>query len=586
LQINARGEFSANAASSFGEGISIFSRLLIFFRLSTVGLAQTDNVEVFATLRQYDAIQTITYRAVANFAQLDNNPAMPHSPLFLRRPSLQILVGCLLLLGALAALASWEYRSRVGELEQESNVLYRLASQRADQHDAHLTSLSAIAVATGGHERGLFLDVAATITHFYARIDEIQLVSLDPRGGAIGTAPLPASLERLVRSTARASRGQIALLPFPGRSDHYIMVKRSPNTDAAIYGLMLGIDADGLVNQAGPYWSRPGVGLRLSLPGGQVLVSRNWQAGAVQFSKALGSSSQPLLLEARVDMGPADFLPLLPAILVLLAVSVVYFAALAAWRQRDRARVAEEQARLSALDSRLAHASRVNALGEMASGLAHELTQPLTAILAQAQAGRRLLGKGDSAALAPVLEDTVTQARRASAILGRFRNWVQPGQTRTSVFDLRDALRNVQALLAPQAGASGVQLVFQMPQSPVLVKADPVELEQVAFNLVRNAIEALQGQPGEGRVDVGLGELAGRVRLDVSDNGPGVPLSLRPNLFTPFATTRAGGMGLGLALSQRLVERAGGEILLVDAPRGATFRVMLPHARQTEETRQ
>jgi C4-dicarboxylate-specific signal transduction histidine kinase len=285
-------------------------------------------------------------------------------------------------------------------------------------------------------------------------------------------------------------------------------------------------------------------------------------------------------------MGPADFLPLLPAILVLLAVSVMYFAALAAWRQRGRARVAEEQARLSALDSRLAHASRVNALGEMASGLAHELTQPLTAILAQAQAGRRLLGRGDSAALAPVLDDTVAQARRASAILGRFRNWVQPGQARTSVFDLRDALRNVQALLTPQASASGVQLVFQMPQSPVLVAADPVELEQVAFNLVRNAIEALEGRPGEGRVDVGLDELAGQVRLDVSDNGPGVPLSLRPNLFTPFATTHAGGMGLGLALSQRLVERAGGEILLADSPQGATFRVTLPHARQIEEARQ
>ena len=127
--------------------------------------------------------------------------------------------------------------------------------------------------------------------------------------------------------------------------------------------------------------------------------------------------------------------------------------------------------------------------------------------------------------------------------------------------------------------------MFQMPQSPVLIKADPVELEQVAFNLVRNAIEALEGQPGKGRVDVDLDELAGQVRLDVSDNGPGVPLPLRPNLFTPFVTTRAGGMGLGLALSQRLVERAGGEILLVDSPHGARFRVMLPRAQRDEEAR-
>ena len=82
------------------------------------------------------------------------------------------------------------------------------------------------------------------------------------------------------------------------------------------------------------------------------------------------------------------------------------------------------------MDSRLAHASRVNALGEMASGLAHELTQPLTAIFAQVQAGRRMLGQGNMAALAPVLDDTVTQARRASAILERFRNWSRPRRRR------------------------------------------------------------------------------------------------------------------------------------------------------------
>src|SRR5690606_3182599 len=118
------------------------------------------------------------------------------------------------------------------------------------------------------------------------------------------------------------------------------------------------------------------------------------------------SESQPLTLETGLVIEAHDLFPVLPTTLALLLVSAIYVAALAAWRQRRTAQAAIEQARLSALESRLAHASRVNALGEMASGLAHELTQPLTAILAQTQACRRLLKQMDGQRLAPVIEDT------------------------------------------------------------------------------------------------------------------------------------------------------------------------------------
>jgi signal transduction histidine kinase len=284
-------------------------------------------------------------------------------------------------------------------------------------------------------------------------------------------------------------------------------------------------------------------------------------------------------------IGPADLFPPLKTGLLLLAVGLIYLAALVILRQRARARAALEQARLSALDSRLAHASRVNALGEMASGLAHELTQPLTAILAQAQAGRRLLGRGDTAALAPILDDTVTQARRASAMLERFRNWSRPQHKPVSAFDLREAVGNVRALLAPQAERQGAQLAFEVPEAPVLVAADPVEMEQVVFNLVRNAIEAACDMSGGGRVVVRLRQDS-QTTLEVADNGSGVPEDLRPRLFTPFTTTRADGTGLGLALSQRLVERAGGEIALVDGGSGATFRVVLPRNEDLAEAAQ
>lgn len=109
----------------------------------------------------------------------------------------------------------------------------------------------------------------------------------------------------------------------------------------------------------------------------------------------------------------------------------------------------------------------------MASGMAHELTQPLTAILAQAQAGRRLAGRGDAAALEPILEDTITQAKRASAILERFRNWSRPQKTLAETFDLRQALTNVQTLLEPDAASRGIQLDVDVPDRPVVVLADP-----------------------------------------------------------------------------------------------------------------
>jgi signal transduction histidine kinase len=505
----------------------------------------------------------------------------------LAKPLYLIAIWCLLLILVGGALAAWQHRALVAELEQESTILHRLASQRADQHDAHLTALSAIAVAAEGRRHDLFLDVASTITRFYPRIDEVQLVPLDPQAETIGTAPLNPATAEIVRSAARASEGQIALLPHPTRPDHYIMVKRSPNTNAARYGLMLGIDAEKLIGEVGPFWSRPGVALSLSLPNGHSLISHPGLPGAALFSKPLGSVSQPLLLETGMSIGLADLFPPMRTALVLILASLAYLAALAALRQRARTRAAMEQARLSALESRLAHASRVNALGEMASGLAHELTQPLTAILAQTQAGRRLLNRGDSAALSPVLDDTIAQARRASNILQRFRNWSRPQHTPASPFDLRDALNNVRALLAPEVASRGIGLDVDAPAGPVIVMADAVEMEQVVFNLVRNAIEAVSTRAdGAGRVAIALSEDGPHAVLDVADNGPGVPPDLRPRLFTPFTTTRADGTGLGLALSQRLVERAGGEIALLDRGPGATFRVILPLKDRLQEAAQ
>ncbi|MCJ8151099.1 sensor histidine kinase [Shinella sedimenti] len=502
---------------------------------------------------------------------------MKGSRLILENQFRLIVVGVLLLICTASILAMVERQSLVAELEQQSAILHRLASQRADQHDAHMTALSAIALAADGARHDLFLDVAATISRFYPRIDEVQLVPLFHGDETTGTEKLYPALADTIRAAAMASDGSTAVLPHPDKPHHYIMVKRSPNTEAARYGLMLGIDAERLLDEAGSFWLRPGAALGLLLPGGQKLIAYGEVPQEIRFSEPLGSASQPLQLQTGMEVSLVDLFPPAKTVVVLLVVALAYVTALIMLRQRARTRRALEQARLSALDSRLAHASRVNTLGEMASGLAHELTQPLTAILAQAQAGRRLLARGDTAALASTIDDTVTQVRRASTMLERFRNWSRPQHGPTSTFDLREAVANVRALLEPQAVQRDVRLEFEMTEKPVLVAGDPIEMEQVVFNLVRNAIDATgNASSGGGRVSINLRQDASHTVLEVVDNGPGVPKQLRPRLFTPFMTTRPDGTGLGLALSQRLVERAGGEIALVDSDAGAAFRVALP----------
>lgn len=271
-------------------------------------------------------------------------------------------------------------------------------------------------------------------------------------------------------------------------------------------------------------------------------------------------------------MPPAKLAP------ALIMMSAVFLAGVVLWQQWARRRQAEQAAQLSAQETRLAHASRVNALGEMASGITHELTQPLTAILSQAQAGKRLLGNGDTGAVASVLDELIAQARRGADILAHLRQWIRPVRGNPSaVTDLNAAISGVEALLLPEARRRAVVLKLMLGNGPLPVRADQTELEQVIFNLVRNAFEALDNAPGtRGEVVVESSREAGLAVLDLRDNGPGVDPEIRAQIFEPFVTGKDHGTGLGLALSQRLVERMDGDIELRSSRKGAWFRVCLP----------
>ncbi|NOX42018.1 MAG: HAMP domain-containing histidine kinase [Alphaproteobacteria bacterium] len=488
-----------------------------------------------------------------------------------------LLWGIVLVL-VLGALALFERQSLVRELNINSATLHRLASQRADQHDAHLTSLSAILVAGGAERRDLFLDVAATIMRFYPRIISVNVVPLDPSEMGIQTFPgLAIEDAALIREMARQSTGALQIRRMPTTPNYYLLVKRSPNTDAARYGLALVIDADALIASDDPFWKRTSVSLRLLTPEGGALTGTIAADGA-EFSKPLGSASQPLILGTSLAIRVADLLPLGKTIFATALVSFLFLLTRLGLGQRARTKEAESRAKLSAQETRLAHASRVNAMGEMASGMAHELAQPLTAILSQAQAGRHLARRGDIDRLGTVLDDTVSQAQRASNILDRLRRWSKPNRAPPKACALNDAVRSVDRLLAQEVKATGAAVTLALADDPISIDADPVELEQVVFNLVRNALDA----SNRAQVTIQTEVSDGLAVLQVVDGGPGVPAELRSRIFEPFVTGKSDGTGLGLALCQRLIEEMDGDIALLPDTTETTFRLSLPLSRTQE----
>ena len=487
-----------------------------------------------------------------------------------------LAVWAFLMVAVISALAAYQYVNLLGELERQSDALQAEATRRADQHDAHVTALSAVAQAEQGPDDGLLLAIAAPILQFYPRIDEVQLVSLNEGAPAIGTRPLEDELAADIRKAASVFTGKPALLASALRPGHYLIVKRSPNSETAQQALVLVVDAARLLASDAPFWSAQQAVIRLKMPDGTLLYGPRQLPAAPQYARQLSSASQPLLLEVALPITWRELLPGRALLAALSGASIIFVFGIVLARQRTRMRAAERRAELSGMEARLTHASRVNALGEMASGLAHELTQPLTAILAQAQAGRRLLARQDVAMLSGALDDMIEQARRASNMLDRFRNWSLPHRHPATAHDLRIALRNVNALLAGEAARQQVVIAIRQPETPLMVRVDAVEIEQVMFNLLRNALDALAGAEGRGVITATLSRDGDLAVLEIADNGPGVVPQLRDGLFAPFATTKNNGMGLGLALSQRLVERAGGEILFIEQESGALFRVVLP----------
>jgi len=236
--------------------------------------------------------------------------------------------------------------------------------------------------------------------------------------------------------------------------------------------------------------------------------------------------------------------------------------------------VVDEKQRLGA---ELQQTLRLAAAGEMAGALSHELHQPLTALLMYAKAGQHLLAAGETGErLRDVIARVEAESQRAADVVSRLRDFFRTGTTRLERIWLRELLSLAASRLSAQAKQQGIALVLH-PAPPCALWADRLQLEVVLRNLLANAFEAAAERPEaerQVRVSTHL-ESAGRVCITVEDSGPGVAEEMVEHLFEAFHTSKASGMGLGLAISRAIIEAHGGSLWAEVADHGV-FKVVLP----------
>ncbi len=253
---------------------------------------------------------------------------------------------------------------------------------------------------------------------------------------------------------------------------------------------------------------------------------------------------------------------------------------------RDLTERQQTEARLQELQSELVHMSRLTAMGEMASALAHELNQPLSAIANYMKGSRRLLANSsdDSASLVrDAMDKAADQALRAGDIIRRLRDFVARGESERRVEDVKKLVEEASALALVGAKDKGVRVRFSFAPGHDFVLADKVQIQQVLLNLMRNAIEAMEDSSTRELVIATAPALGGLIDISVADTGAGIAPEISAQLFQPFVTTKRTGMGVGLSISRTIIEAHGGSIAArPNAGGGTVFSFTLPAVTKEE----
>lgn len=243
----------------------------------------------------------------------------------------------------------------------------------------------------------------------------------------------------------------------------------------------------------------------------------------------------------------------------------------------EQRRTAEESA--ARLREELEHIARVATAGELATSLAHEVNQPLAAIVTNAQAGLKFLAAPNipRADIDEILRDIAQQGQRASDVIRRLRAFLRKDPAERRPLALGDLVRETLPLVRRELDDHQVRVALDLAPDLPRVDADLVGMQQVLVNLVKNACEAMSELAGERRIAVRTRAQASRVLLEVQDNGPGIAAEIVPRLFQPFTTTKRNGMGLGLAICRSIIEAHDGRLSVESAPGGGVlFRIDLP----------
>ncbi|GAB3391156.1 PAS domain-containing sensor histidine kinase [Azotobacter armeniacus] len=350
------------------------------------------------------------------------------------------------------------------------------------------------------------------------------------------------------------------------------------NTD-----LVLFIDPAGRITYLNPAAQRTlGIGERQPMPALAGLFTRDDLARLQAEGWSTAERQGAWSADARLQ--PTGGGASVPVSLVLLAHSAVggerYYSLVA----RDMTERELREAQQHRHQDELAHTARLVSLGELASGLAHEINQPLAAVVNYASASQRYLQSlqhNPQAALrvAQGLERITEHAKHASEVIKRLRAFLRKGQRRMQALDVAEVARGAVRLCGWEASASQVTIEAQLPDGLPPVYADRVLLEQVLLNLLRNAIDAnREAHPGlPSSIVLTTHARAGQVVIEVRDCGPGLSDAELERVFTPFYTSKPEGLGLGLSMSRGIVEGVGGSL---DAQRmeggGLSMRCLLP----------
>jgi signal transduction histidine kinase len=269
-------------------------------------------------------------------------------------------------------------------------------------------------------------------------------------------------------------------------------------------------------------------------------------------------------------------LQILSVVTLMLVQSVLIVALL---YQRRRRHDAENLARRQIAN--LAHVNRVSTVGELSASIAHELRQPLSAILANSEVAEMILSSSSPnvAELKEIMHDIRRDDLRASEVISRLRRLLHKAPIEMHAIELNEMVQEVIDFLSSQISVHGISLSAQFVQPALRLRADRIQLQQVILNLIMNAMDAVESTQGCLRTIVVRTSLVNRALAEVSieDSGPGIPPGKEKEIFEPFYTTKEAGMGMGLSISRTIIENHGGEIHAENrSTGGASFRFTLP----------